>query len=152
LPFSAASGLVCVVGVEQSSTLEPAQHSQLDRMTDCVKMGCVGNGELMKDDTLRSWGHAAKDSIRHGDVIVHIEVEVAAEALGKTHGAAADAGRARSLCLCACTSDAPNCSRCQRQISLTKMRPNALSAAALRAKSKRNSKGTISTHCRMGTS
>ncbi len=32
------------------------------------------------------------------------------------------------------------------------MRPTALNAAALRAKSSRNSKGTLNTHWRMGTS
>ena len=51
----------------------------------------------MKGDILRSLGLAAEDSIWHGDVIVHVEVEAAAKALWKADRAAADVGRARTL-------------------------------------------------------
>jgi hypothetical protein len=53
IDLSVASGLVCVVGVEQPSMPGPAQHSQLNRMSYRLEVGAVWERELMKDD-LRS--------------------------------------------------------------------------------------------------
>ena len=52
----------------------------------------------MKDD-IRSLGLATEDAVRHGNMVVDVEVKAAAEALGKAYSAAADGRRARGLCL-----------------------------------------------------
>ena len=51
----------------------------------------------MKDNALRSLVLATEDAIGHGNMIVDVEVEATAEALGKAHRTAADVGRARPL-------------------------------------------------------
>jgi hypothetical protein len=62
-------GLLCVVGVEQASAPEPAQHSQLDRVSYRFEVGAVGDRELVKGDT-RSLGLATEDAIRHSNTLV----------------------------------------------------------------------------------
>ena len=55
-------------------------------------------GRPMKDD-IRSLGRATEDAVRHSDMVVDVEVEATAEALGKAYRTAADVGRARGLCV-----------------------------------------------------
>ncbi len=57
--------------------------------------------ELMKDD-IRSLRLASEDAVRHGDMVVDVEVQAAAEALGKADSAAADGRRAQGHKRTAC--------------------------------------------------
>ena len=83
MPFSIVVGLLRFVGVEQASAPEPVQHSQLDRVSYRLEIRAVGDRKLMKDNALRSLVLAPEDAIGHGNMIVDVEVEAAAKALGK---------------------------------------------------------------------
>jgi hypothetical protein len=63
---------------------------------ELLEIGAVWDRELMKDD-IRSLGLATEDAVRHGDMVVDVEVEAAAEAFGESRP------RRRS----ACTSPLP---------------------------------------------
>ena len=90
--------LLCFVDVEQTSAPQPAKNSQLDRVSYRLEIGAVWERELVKDD-IRSLRRATEDAVRHGDMVVDVEVEAAAKALGKADSAAADGRGARGLCL-----------------------------------------------------
>ncbi len=99
MPLSIVLGRLRFVGVEQTPAPEPAQDSQLNRMPYRLEIRAVGDGQLMKHDARRSLGLAAEDAVRHGNVIVNLEVEAAAKALGKADSAAADVRRRRRISL-----------------------------------------------------
>jgi hypothetical protein len=72
-----------------------------------LEIRAFGNGQLMKHDARRSLGLSAEDAVRHGNVIVNIEVEAAAKALGKADSAAADVRRRRRISLSALNTQYP---------------------------------------------
>jgi hypothetical protein len=86
--------VIALCGTQQAPALEPAQRAQLDYVGDVVEVAAIGKRQL--EELRRAVRLTDEDAVRHRDVVVNVEVEATAEALGKADSAASKPSRARA--------------------------------------------------------